>query len=387
MDLTENCEDLAFRQEVRRFVRERLPAALREKAFRLRKPDKEELVAWHRLLQAQGWGAPAWPTQFGGTGWSVERQKIFDEEAMLAGAPRYVPQVNMIGPVLQRFGTPAQQQRFLARLVRLEDWWCQGYSEPEAGSDLASLRTSARRAGDKYFVTGQKIWTSTAPWADWMFALVRTSAEGRPNQGISFLLIDMRSPGVQTQWITGIDGSGTLAQVFLDEVEVPVENLVHRENEGWTVAKYLLGFERTGQASIGHCKFLLHLLERLAARERVGGGTAAADPAFGQRIADARIELMAHEWTLLRVLGSEPQQPYVFSMLKNRGAEIQQLLIALMLECAGPGAPAPAPVPSHGDPLPDADDIAAAYLDLRKLSIFAGTTEVQKNIIAKALLS
>lgn len=310
MDLTENCEDLAFRQEVRRFVRERLPAALREKAFRLRKPDKEELVAWHRLLQAQGWGAPAW-----------------------------------------------------------------------------SMRTSARRAGDKYFVTGQKIWTSTAPWADWMFALVRTSAEGRPNQGISFLLIDMRSPGVQTQWITGIDGSGTLAQVFLDEVEVPVENLVHRENEGWTVAKYLLGFERTGQASIGHCKFLLHLLERLAARERVGGGTAAADPAFGQRIADARIELMAHEWTLLRVLGSEPQQPYVFSMLKNRGAEIQQLLIALMLECAGPGAPASASASAPGDPLPDADDIAAAYLDLRKLSIFAGTTEVQKNIIAKALLS
>lgn len=386
MNLTEDTEDATFRREVRRFVEAHLPASLRAKAFRLHKPDKEDLVGWHRILDMKGWGAPAWPVEFGGTGWTIGQQKIFEEETMLGGAPRYVPQVNMIGPVLQRFGSPAQQQRFLPRLLRLDDWWCQGYSEPEAGSDLTSLRTRARRQADRYIVTGQKIWTSTAPWADWMFALVRTGDEGHPSQGISFLLIDMKSPGIEASWIAGMDGGGTLAQVFLNEVEVPVENLVHTENKGWEVAKYLLGFERTGQASIGYCKFLLQLLRRLAARTSIDGYSAGSDPVFSHRIAEAELEVMAHEWTLLRMLTSPPR-PHTFSMLKNRGAELQQLLIERMLECAGPGAPLAAPQAPDSDPLPNAADIAAAYLDLRKVSIFAGTTEVQKNIIAKALLA
>lgn len=388
MILTLNDTDHAFRCEVRHFVRESLPDQLREKCLKLRKPDKDDLVGWHRALYAKGWGAPAWPAAFGGPGWTVMQQKIFEEETMMGGAPRYVPQINMIGPVLQRFGTPSQQQRFLPRLVTLDDWWCQGYSEPGAGSDLTSLRTRAVRDGDYYVVTGQKIWTSTAPWADWMFALVRTADTDRASDGISFLLIDMRSPGITTRWIKGIDGGGTLAEVFLDAVRVPAENLVHEENKGWTVAKYLLGFERMGQASIGNCKLLYKLLVQLASRTDITGDVAIQDPAFRSRVAQARTELMAHEWTLMRML-SGPQPLYAFSLLKNVGAKIQQDLIDLMLECAGPGAPKPVEIePSDtSQPLPSPDDITAAYLDLRKVSIFAGTTEIQNNIIAKALLS
>lgn len=388
MILTPDEADHAFRDEVRRFVRESLPKGLRDKCLQLRKPDKDDLVGWHRTLHARGWGVPAWPAAFGGPGWTVMQQKIFEEETMMGGAPRYVPQVNMIGPVLQRFGTPDQQKRFLPRLATLDDWWCQGYSEPGAGSDLASLRTRAVRDGDCYVVTGQKIWTSTAPWADWMFALVRTADTDRSSDGISFLLIDMRSPGITTRWINGIDGGGTLAEVFLDAVRVPVENLVHEENKGWTVAKYLLGFERMGQASIGNCKLLHKLLVQLASRPDIAGGVAIEDPAFRSRVAQVRTELMAHEWTLMRMLcGHQPA--HAFSLLKNVGAKIQQDLIELMLECAGPGAPRFADVEASDSetPLPSPQDIAAAYLDLRKVSIFAGTTEIQNNIIAKTLLA
>ncbi|MES2536838.1 MAG: acyl-CoA dehydrogenase family protein [Pseudomonadota bacterium] len=388
MYLLEQAEDRHFRDEVRRFMRENLPASLRRKSFTLQKPDKADLVNWHRTLHRHGWGAPSWPIEFGGTGWTAVQQKIFEEESMMAGGPRYMPQVNMIGPVLQRFGTKAQQDRFMSRLITLDDWWCQGYSEPEAGSDLGSLRTRARREGDNYIVTGQKIWTSGAPWADWMFALVRTSDEGRPNEGISFLLIDMKSPGIEANWIKGIDGGGTLAEVFLTDVKVPVANLVHEENKGWTVAKYLLDFERLGQAAIGHCKFLLLLLKRLASRPGADRQIALRDMNFRRRVASAEIELMAHEWTLLRVLSSSPKGAQ-FSILKNRGAEIQQLLIELMLECVGADllAPAPEKTSECEDPLPDAAAVAAAFLDMRKVSIFAGTTEVQKNIIAKSLLA
>lgn len=388
MDLTDHPDELAFRAEVRQFLDDNLPQALRRTSLALGKPSRKDLVAWHRILHKHGWGAPAWPRNFGGTGWTVTQQKIFEEESMMAGAPRYMPQINMIGPVLQRFGTPAQQQRFLPKMLTLEAWWCQGYSEPEAGSDFISLRTRARRVGDNYVVTSQKIWISGAPWADWMFALVRTSDEGRPSDGISFLLINMRSPGIEARWIKGIDGAGTLAEVFLTDVEVPVENLVHEENKGWTVARYLLGFERTGQASIGHCKFLLQLLARIADRAGPDGHCALHDPAFSNRLASAEIELIAHEWILMRLLSSEPKR-HEFSMLKNRGAEIQQTLAELMIECAGANLWQPQlgnPAAQTAVALPTAEAIAAAYLYLRKVSIFAGTTEVQKNIIGKAVL-
>ncbi|MFC6284861.1 MULTISPECIES: acyl-CoA dehydrogenase family protein [Polaromonas] len=387
MDLSENPQDVEFRLEVRQFLATHMPAALRAKGFALQKPDKNDLVSWQRILFEKGWGAPAWSKEFGGTGWSVNQQLIFEEETFLNGGPRYVPQINMIGPVLQRFGTKAQQDRFLPRLIKLEDWWCQGYSEPGAGSDLTSLRTQARRDGDHYVVTGQKIWTSTAHWADWMFALVRTSNEGKAAAGISFLLIDMKSPGIRVNAIKGIDGAGTLAEVFLDEVRVPCENLVHEENQGWTVAKYLLGFERSGQAALGQCKFFLELLRMLANTPDGTGACMMQQQGFQQKFAEAEISVMAHEWTLLRMLSSTAAGPQ-FSMLKNCGALLQQQLSKLMLECSN--------TPTSGESktkngsqdiqLPDSAAIAKNYLDFRKVTIFAGTTEIQKNIIAKSLL-
>ena len=391
MDLRKTSDDRQFREEVRDFLVRRLPPNLKAKAYRLQKLTKDELVGWHRILHEQGWGGPSWPRRFGGTGWTVMQQKIFEEECYLAGAPRYVPQINMIGPALQRYGTPAQQQYFLPRLLRLEDWWCQGYSEPGAGSDLTSLRTRARRVGDRYVVSGQKIWTTNAPWANWMFALVRTSDEGRPADGISFLLMEMDSPGVTAKWIKGIDGGGTLAEVFLDNVEVPVANLVHEENKGWAVAKSVLEHERVGQAGFGQCKFLLKLLKRIMSASDANPHGAQSSPALKRRLAELEIELIAHEWSLLRMLsasklGIEP------SMLKNRGAAIQQSLTELMLDCVSPGlryGDSPA-LPKDAEPdegLPTPAAVAAAYLDFRKVSIFAGTTEVQKNIISKALLA
>jgi alkylation response protein AidB-like acyl-CoA dehydrogenase len=391
MDFHESSEDSEFRHEVKQFMQNELPASLRAKGFALQKPSKEDLVRWQRILHRKGWAAPAWSKEFGGTGWTVTQQLIFEEETFLNGGPRYVPQINMIGPVLQRFGTKAQQDRFLPRLLTLEDWWCQGYSEPGAGSDLTSLRTLARREGDHYVVTGQKIWTSAAYWADWMFALVRTSDQGKAAEGITFLLIDMKSPGIQVNAIKGIDGGGTLAEVFLSDVIVPVENVVHEVNKGWTVAKYLLGFERTGQAAIGQCKFFLEMLRGLASRPDANGGRAIERPGFRQRFAHAEMTLLAHEWTLMRLLSAKAAGPQ-FSMLKNSGAQIQQQLTEMMVECIGstlmsPGESSARSITETGVCLPDSTSIVANYLDFRKVTIFAGTTEIQKNIIAKAVLS
>ena len=390
MDLNENPADRAFRREVQHFFETEMPPALRAKGYGLEKPTREELVEWHRIMHRRGWGVPAWPREFGGPGWTVGQQVIFEEEYYLAGAPRYMPQINMIGPVLQRYGTKAQQERFLLRIATLDDWWCQGYSEPGAGSDLAALKTRARRDGDEYVVTGQKIWTSGSYWANWIFALVRTSDEGKPAAGISFLLIDMKSPGITARHIKGIDGAGTLATVFFDEVRVPVENRVHEENQGWTVAKYLLGFERTGQAAVGQCKLFLKLLKRVATRTLKNDRPVLDDPVFRRRVAGVEMELLAHQWTLLRTL-SPTAQPHQFSILKNRGAEIQQSLTALMLECAAPGLanaiPAgPATALENAD-MPTPAAILAAHLDFRKVTIYAGTTEIQNGIIAKAVMN
>ena len=391
MDLRENLEDRKFRQEVRQFIQDELPAPIRAKGFALHKPDKQDLVSWQRILHRKGWAAPVWPKEFGGPGWNVTQQMIFEEELYLNGAPRPVPQLNMIGPVLQRFGSKEQQSRFLPRLLTLEDWWCQGYSEPGAGSDLTSLRTRAQRQGDHYVVTGQKIWTSTAHWADWMFALVRTSDQGRPAEGITFLLIDMKSHGIQVNPIKAIDGGGTLAEVFLNDVIVPAENVVYEENKGWTVAKYLLGFERTGQAAIGQCKFFLSLLKELSSVPDAMGNRAINRAEFRSRLANVEMKLLAHEWTLLRLLSASVSGPQ-FSMLKNCGAQIQQQLLELMLECTSsslmsPGESRARPPGETVASLPDSTSIVATYLDFRKVTIFAGTTEIQKNIIAKSLLN
>jgi alkylation response protein AidB-like acyl-CoA dehydrogenase len=303
--------------------------------------------------------------------------------------------LSMVGPVLQAFGREQQQKRFLPRILTMEDWWCQGYSEPGAGSDLASLTTRAERRDDVYIVSGQKTWTSFAHWANWIFCLVRTRASGKPQEGISFLLIDMTSPGVRVKPIRTLDEGADVNEVFLDDVAVPVANLVGEENRGWTIAKFLLGHERTTIAGIGMCKRLLVRLKELARSEPKRGRPLIEDPRFRDRIVNVEIDIRAHEWSLMRASSLEQAGKSIgaeASILKIRGSEIQQELAQLLMECAGPYAIPYLPEALNAEFAGETADgrglnaLAAQYLDLRKVSIYGGTNEVQKNLIARALL-
>jgi alkylation response protein AidB-like acyl-CoA dehydrogenase len=348
-------------------------------------------------LYQRGWGGVSWPVQFGGTGWNAVQQFIFEEESALAGAPRLIPfGLKMVAPVLMAFGTPAQQQRFLPQIRSAEAWWCQGYSEPGAGSDLASLRTRAVRDGDHYVVNGQKTWNTLGQFADWMFCLVRTDPQAKQQSGISFLLIDMKSPGVRVRPIALLDGSHEVNDVFFEDVRVPAENLVGEENRGWTYAKFLLGHERSNIAGIGAAKRELARLKHVAAEERKDGRPLSDDPLFAARLARVEIDLLALEITNLRVLSAEgaarapgPEA----SILKIKGTEIQQTLSELFVRAAGEYA-----LPLRREAMeagwqPEAGleragpayatTVMAAYLNQRKLTIFGGTNEIQKNIVAK----
>jgi hypothetical protein len=396
MNLTESPEDLAFRQEVRSFVADELPDDIRRKVLGFLRVERDDYVRWQRILAARGWGAPGWPVEHGGCGWNAVQRNIFEEECFTAGAPRQMPfGLSMIGPVLMKFGSQAHKARFLPRIVSMDDWWCQGYSEPGAGSDLASLKTRAERAGDRYVVTGQKTWTSFAQWANWMFALVRTSTEGKPQRGISLLLIPMDSKGITVRPIKTLDGGFDVNEVFLDAVEVPAENLLGAENDGWTIAKYLLGHERTAIAGLGMCKRLLRRLKELAREQTRHGRPLVEDARFRDKLARIEIDVLAHEWALARLisleragrgLGAEP------SMLKVRGSEIQGQLGELLMECAGPHAVPcveaalhlDADVPTSGGAA--LNPLAGQYLDLRKVAIYGGTNEIQRGLIGKSLL-
>lgn len=393
MDLTEEPGDIAFREEVRAFVSASVPQDIRDKVRGFRQIEIGELVRWHKILHQRGWGGPAWPAAFGGTGWSVRQRAIFEEECAIGAAPRYFPAINMIGPVLQHYGTEAQKQH-LPRILSMDEVWCQGYSEPGSGSDLASLKTRAVRRGDVYVVDGQKIWTSFAYCADWMFCLVRTSTEGKPQAGITFLLIDMKSPGITVRRIVGIGGAGDLCEVFFDGVEVPVSQRVHEENQGWTVAKHLLGFERTTLAGVGTCKFMLSRLKEIAGEPDGFGLRKLDDPLFASRVARVEIDLLAHVWMYQAALSDEDgaELSHLPSILKVRGSEIQQEIASLLFDCAGHRAG-----PFQLDHLfrggaDDADGkallsgMASVYFDWRKATIYGGTTEVQKNIVAKQAL-
>ncbi len=396
MDLTFTPEEQAFREEVRLFLEQRLPAPTRRYVLEGLHVPPAETVAWQRLLHRHGWGGPNWPAEFGGTGWDPVRQYIFEEECAAAGAPRLLPfGLKMVGPVIMRFGSEAQQRRFLPRILSGEDWWCQGYSEPEAGSDLASLRTRAERRGDHYLVNGQKTWITLAQHADWIFCLVRTDRAAKPQAGISFLLVDMKSPGVTVRPIIMLDGGHEVNEVWFEDVSVPVENLVGEENRGWTYAKFLLGHERANIAGIGASKRELERLKRIAASERKHGRPLAEDPAFAARLAQVEIDLMALEITNLRVLSAEAEQrtpgPEA-SLLKIKGTEIQQALTELMLQAVGPYA-LPFRVEAldggfQGEPVgPEyAAPLAATYCNMRKASIYGGSNEIQKNIIAQLIL-
>ena len=394
MDLNYTSEDLAFRDEVRAFLDTNLPADLQQKVRQHLRMSKPDYVRWHKILAAQGWVAPGWPAEFGGPGWTGVQRHIFDEECARAGTPPILPfGINMVAPVIMAFGNEAQKAYFLPRILSCEDWWCQGYSEPGAGSDLASLKTTAVRDGEHYIVNGQKTWTTLAQHADMIFCLVRTDSGVRKQEGISFLLIDMKAPGVTVRPIIMLDEDHEVNEVFFDNVRVPVENLIGQENRGWTYAKYLLGHERTGIAAVGRSKRELAFLKRYAGTQSKNGKSLMDDPLFGAKVANLEIELMALEMTVLRVLAQEHKAPGPeASVLKVRGTEIQQSLTELMVEAAGPMALPfdPAYLESEtahstaGDD--DAAPLAGYYFNFRKTSIYGGSNEIQRNIITQMIL-
>src|SRR5580704_17941145 len=306
MDLRFTPEENAFRAEVRAFMKENLPAAIRSKMVEGRRLGKDDLVTWQRILNAKGWAVPHWSKEWGGTGWSPVEIYLFRDEMQQAPAPEPLPfGTNMLGPVLIAFGNEAQKKRLLPRIANLDDWWCQGFSEPGAGSDLASLRTQAKRYGNHYVVNGQKTWTTLAQYADWIFCLVRTDAAAKKQEGISFLLIDMRSPGITVRPIQTIDGGHEVNEVFFDDVEVPVENRVGDENRGWDYAKLLLGRERTSIARVGASKERLRRIRELAALELSGGRPLIEDERFREKLTALEVELKALEITQLRVVAAE----------------------------------------------------------------------------------
>ncbi len=396
MDFTYTEEDVAFREEVRAFLRDQLPDDIAQKSFRHQRLEKDDYIRWHKALTAHGWGAPSWPKEHGGTGWTPLQKLIFEIESYRAGAPRLLPfGLTMIGPVLMKYASQAQKDHFLPRILNMQDWWCQGYSEPGAGSDLASLKTRAVREGDHYVVNGQKTWNTLGQHADWIFCLVRTDTESKPQEGISMLLIDMKTPGVSVRPIVTLDGGAEINEVWFDDVKVPVGNLVGEENRGWTYAKYLLGHERTNIAGLGHCNRELALL-KAHARDSVGndGRPLIEDVRLRDRIARIEMDIMALEMLLLRVataaVGTDPSTQA--SILKIRGSEIQQALATLQMEVAGPQAWPYSPDWMHAGaqeagPGPAfAPGNTAGYFDMRKTTIYGGSTEVQKNIIAKIVL-
>ncbi|MBS0638723.1 MAG: acyl-CoA dehydrogenase family protein [Acetobacteraceae bacterium] len=399
MDLRFTPEEAAFRQEVRDFIKSALPADIRDRMKLGHAPRKEDTVRWQRILNQKGWATYSWPKEHGGPGWSAIQRMIFLEENLMAPAPELLSfNITMLGPVLIQFGTDAQKSRFLPRLANLDDWFCQGFSEPGAGSDLASLKTAAKLDGDHYVVNGSKIWTSTAHNADWCFLLVRTDPNARKRQeGISFLLVDMKTPGITVRPIISIDGSHHLNEVFFDDVKVPVNMRVHQENKGWDVAKFLLGNERTGIARLGKSKERLRAAVDMAKQVNQNGRPLINDQTFRQRVAQLEVDIKALEITQYRVVsaydkakGAGKPDP-LSSVLKVRGSELQQYTTELTVDVAGPmatpiWAQELAALNEPDDMLEAASAGTGSYLFLRAASIYGGTNEIQKNILTKAVL-
>lgn len=398
MDLRYTPEEIAFRDEVRAFLKDNLPEDVRQRLGNGEYGNKDDLVSWSRILNDKGWAVPHWPVEHGGTGWDPMRQYIFLEETQKWPAPQPLAfGVNMVGPVIYTFGNEEQKAKYLPRIANLDDWWCQGFSEPGAGSDLASLKTRAVRDGDHYIVNGQKTWTTLAQYADWIFCLVRTDTQAKKQEGISFLLIDMKSPGIEVRPIVTIDGGREVNEVFLTDVRVPVENLVGQENKGWDYAKFLLGNERTNIARVGMSKQRIARIRELAALELSGGRPLIEDQRFLEKLTAVEIELKALELTQLRVVaadarrGNTSRPDPASSILKIKGSQIQQATTQLLMQVMGPHA-----LPYHADELdgsneppiePDyAAHAAPGYFNYRKVSIYGGSNEIQKNIIAKAVL-
>ena len=400
MDLNFTPEEQAFRVDIRTWVAAHLPEDISHKvhgALRLTKSDHQR---WARILGKRGWHGWGWPTEFGGPGWNAVQRHLFEEECALAGAPRVVPfGPVMVAPVIMAFGSPEQQRRFLPGIMSGDVWWSQGYSEPGAGSDLASVRCRAERKGDYYAVNGQKSWTTLGQHGDWIVCLVRTSTEGKPQTGISFLLIDMKSPGVSVRPIMTLDGEQEINEVWFDNVEVPADQLVGEENKGWTYAKYLLAHERTNIAEVNRAKRELERLKRIARAEGLIGGER-DDARFRDQIALLEVDIVALEMMVLRVLSAErsagkesgKQSLDVAGLLKIRGSEVQQRYAELMMLAAGPAS-----LPFIHDAMEagwqgdhvgaaHAAPLAGTYFNMRKTSIYGGSNEVQRNIVAQTVL-
>jgi alkylation response protein AidB-like acyl-CoA dehydrogenase len=401
MDLAFTPDELKFRDEVRAWVKANLPAALASTVHQAQRLTREDMQGWAKILGKRGWLGYGWPQQFGGPGWTAVQKHLFEEECAMAGAPRIIPfGPVMVAPVIMAYGSPEQQKRFLPGIASGEVWWSQGYSEPGSGSDLASLRTKAERKGDKYIVNGQKTWTTLGQYGEWMFNLVRTSSEGKPQTGISFLLLDMKSPGVSVRPIKLLDGECEVNDVFFDNVEVPAENLIGEENKGWTYAKHLLSHERTNIADVNRAKRELERLKRIAKAEGVYD-----DMRFRDQIALLEVDIVALEMLVLRVLSAEKSGRNaldIAGLLKIKGSEIQQRYTELMMLAAGPyslpyiqeamdagwqGDQAAA-AGLQGFPGGDAGNatLAATYHNYRKTSIYGGSNEVQRNIVAQTVL-
>lgn len=403
MKLQFTAEEEAFRLEVREFVRQHLPADIKRKVELGLRLEHQDYVTWFRILEARGWLTPSWPKEHGGPGWTHVQKYIFDEETLLGGAPRIIASgIQMLGPVLLAFGTEAQKRQYLPDIRQSNTWWAQGFSEPGAGSDLAAVRTTAvlEPDGKHFVVNGHKVWTSYAHWCSMMFALVRTDPNAsKPQEGISFLLIDMKSPGVTVRPILTLDGEHEVNEVWFDDVEVPVDQLVGPENQGWTCAKYLLAHERTNIADVNRAKRELERLKRIARAEGLW-----EDTRFRDQIALLEVDIVALEMMVLRVLSAErggKKSLDVAGLLKIRGSEIQQRYTELMMLAGGPyslpfifeameagwqGDAALGGVWPGGDAHAHCIPLTSTYLNYRKTTIYGGSNEVQRNIVAQTLL-
>jgi acyl-CoA dehydrogenase len=394
--------DLAsFRADVRHFIADELPPALAERAKRGFLSTRDETLRWQQILYRKGWGAPQWPKEFGGPGWSPLHQLAFEEECCLAGAPeRNIQGISTLAPVIQAFGTTEQHARFLTPIIKGEAYWCQGFSEPNAGSDLASLRTRAERRGDRYIINGQKIWTSHAHWADWIFMLVRTGEGSRKQEGLSLLLVDMKTPGISVRPLISIDGCHHLNETFYEEVVVPVDQRIGEENQGWKVAKYLLGAERVmGSADLPGLKRQLARIKRLSSQQTGTQKPLMDEPLFLARLAQLEIQVLAIESMILTMLATGERSSTAGwvsgSVLKARAAELHQHLSELALECLGSDAAIDYPDALMGGSSrvvgtpPRSDEsagIAVDYFFRRAKTIAGGSSEIQRNIISRTIL-
>ena len=396
MNLEFSPEEVAFRAEVRAFIDENYPEELKEIGSR-EDLTRDQFLAWHKVLGKKGWAAPAWPEKYGGTGWTSTQRYIWSEENARVDAMMPLPfGVSMVAPVIYTFGNEEQKARYLPKILSGEEWWCQGYSEPGAGSDLASLKTTAVRDGDHYVINGQKTWTTLAQHADWGFFLCRTDPNAsKPQEGISFILVDMNTPGIEVRPIITIDGSHEVNEVWLTDVRVPVENRVGEENQGWTYAKFLLAHERSGIAGVARSKRGIERLRSIASTELLEGEPLIKDDSFARKISQLEIDLTALEFTELRTLAreSEGKGPGPeSSILKVKGTEIQQRLTELTLEAVGTyGAPYFRGFPEDGsNEFPIGPDYAhhagPNYFNFRKTSIYGGSNEIQRNIVTKMIL-